>query len=153
MNGTVDPKSRLGALIGHWTGTDTIAETRWGPGGETQAECHVQWVLGRTWLAIDQIDRRDGKVVVEAHAMLTWDRDASSYAMLWFDNFGFVPPSCATGEWDDGRLVLVRTSPRGMARHIYDLSIENELATHLENSFDGGTSWSTVAMGRYNRVE
>jgi hypothetical protein len=53
-----------------------------------------------------------------------------------FDGFGFVPPSFARGDWTPSGLVLIRTSPRGMARHSFRVVADGGLSIALENSFD-----------------
>ena len=109
-------------------------------------------MLGDFWLALDHGQRRNGKTIFEAHARLTWDVETSQYAMAWFDSFGFVPPSLARGDWIGSDLVLIRTSPRGMARHTFTFTGVDVLATRVENSFDGGATWSVVMTGNYRRM-
>jgi hypothetical protein len=109
--------------------------------------------LGGFWLALDHKQRRNGETIFEAHARLTWDADAAQYVMAWFDGFGFVPPSLARGDWVGSDLVLIRISPRGMARHTFSTAIEGVLAMRVENSFDGGATWSLVMTGHYRRTD
>lgn len=109
--------------------------------------------LGGFWLALDHKQYRNGETVFEAHARLTWDAEAAQYVMAWFDGFGFVAPSLARGDWTGSDLVLIRTSPRGMARHTFSVGDQCALATRVENSFDGGVTWSAVMTGHYRRAD
>lgn len=153
MPALTDQHRRLATLAGHFAGRDEVAATKWGPGGAADADLVLQPTLGGAWLALDHVQRRGGAVIFEAHGRLTWDTETSDYAMLWFDSFGFVPPSAARGNWTDTGLVLVRASPRGMARHTLALREEGRrLTAVLENSFDAGASWSPVMTGDYRRV-
>ncbi|WP_315836375.1 DUF1579 family protein [Bradyrhizobium prioriisuperbiae] len=143
---------RLAALSGRFVGTDHVAPTQWGLGGAADAELSASLTLEGFWLTLDHVQRRDGKAIFEAHARITWDTETSDYAMAWFDSYGFVPPALARGDWTGSDLVLIRTSPRGMARHSFRVAGEDGLSTVVENSFDGGASWSLVMAGKYRRV-
>ncbi|WP_424628693.1 DUF1579 family protein [Bradyrhizobium sp. SYSU BS000235] len=151
MPSLTDHHRRLAALSGRFVGSDDVAPTQWGPGRTADAELSGAMTLGGFWLALDHTQHRDGETIFEAHARLTWDAEAAQYVMAWFDGFGFVPPSLARGDWVGSDLVLIRTSPRGMARHIFSPT-EDSLATQVENSFDGGATWSMVMTGRYRRA-
>jgi Protein of unknown function (DUF1579) len=152
MPSLTDHHLRLASFAGRFVGRDNVAATQWGPGGFADAELTGALTLGNLWLALDHVQRRDGSALFEAHARMTWDTETSEYAMAWFDGFGFVPPSFARGQWTESGLTLVRSSPRGMARHTFRFADEDRLAIALDNSFDNGVTWLPVMTGDYQRA-
>ena len=142
----------LGALAGEWLGEETIATTRWGQGGPAIGRVSARFSLGGKALLLDYREERDGKLALQAHAVLVAQQEPGEYALYWFDSYGFAPSQPATGHWDGKRLVFLRSSQRGQTRHIYEWVVDGVYRLVLESSFDGGVNWERVMEGEYRRV-
>lgn len=143
----------LAALVGEWAGVESIATTRWGPGGAATGRTSARFDLGGKVLLQDYREERDGKLALQAHAVFVAGQEPGEYALYWFDSYGFVPSQPAVGHWDGRRLVFLRTSPRGQTRHIYEMPADGLYRLALESSFDGGVNWEPVMQGEYRRIE
>ena len=142
----------LAALSGGWIGDETIMTTRWGQGGPATGRVYARFDLGGKVLLLDYGQERDGKLALQAHAVLVAQAEPGEYALYWFDSYGFTPSQPATGHWDGKRLVFLRTSQRGQTRHIYEWAGDGLYRLVLESSFDGGVRWERVMEGEYRRV-
>lgn len=145
-------RDTLEFLIGHWTGEEQVATTRWGQGGPATAEVDARMALGGKAVAIDYREQRDGKPALQAHAVIVPGTDHDAFQLFWFDSYGFVPTAPAPGHWDGQRLTFLRSSPRGQTRHVYTPEGDGAYALTLESSFDGGVTWEAVMSGRYRRA-
>jgi hypothetical protein len=141
----------LTKLVGEWTGEETIAASKWGPGGTAVATLFARLDLNGRALIQDYSAERDGKRWLAAHAVFVFDEPTSAYTLFWFDSLGFTPSQPAQGEWNGETLSFVRISPRGQTRHLYTFSRADEFGLRLESSFDGGSSWNLVMNGSYSR--
>jgi hypothetical protein len=146
------PSSILSRLAGEWQGDETIATTRWGQGGPARGHFNAGMQLNGRILVQDYREEREGKVVLQAHAVFVAEPDHDQYCLHWFDSYGFVPGTPAPGMWDGERLRFVRSSPRGQTRHSYAFEGDDAFTLKLESSFDGGVKWELVASGVYHRT-
>jgi len=144
--------NRLKLFVGHWTGEETIAASKWGLGGTALAEISSKLDLNDRALIQDYSADRDGKRWLAAHAVFLFDEPTESYNLFWFDSLGFVPAQPAPGKWNGENLSFVRVSPRGQTRHLYTFSSSDRYLLRLESSFDGGVTWALVMEGSYSRV-
>lgn len=142
----------LARLAGEWRGEETIASTRWGPGGPASAHVSARFDLGRRVLLQDYRQEREDRPSLQVHAVFVAGPEHDQYALYWFDSYGFAPAQPAPGHWDGQRLVFLRSSPRGQTRHVYELPDEDSYRLTLESSFDGGIRWEPVMQGIYRRI-
>lgn len=142
----------LARLAGEWVGEETVAATRWGPGGPATGHVTARLELNGRVLVQDYREERDGNTALQAHAVFVAEPDHDQYSLYWFDSFGFVPGTPAPGLWNGERLTFVRSSPRGQTRHVYAFENEDVFTLRLESSFNGGVSWELVMSGVYRRV-
>ncbi|HEU4604253.1 MAG TPA: DUF1579 family protein [Steroidobacteraceae bacterium] len=145
--------NRIALLAGDWTGEETIAASKWGPGGTAVAKISARLALNDRALIQDYSAERDGKHWLAAHAVFVFDEASSAYSLFWFDNLGFAPTQPAPGEWSGETLTFTRTSPRGQTRHLYTFQNGESYSLRLESSFDGGATWIPVMEGTYARVK
>lgn len=142
---------KLHALAGAWIGDEVLADTPWMPGGRAQSFVRAQLALGRFFLEQDYRQERDGQETFRAKALVTFDLDRNEYRLFWFDNLGFAPAEPAGGAWDGNTLTVLRKSPRALARHAITIRNAQEYEQIIENSWDGGVSWTPVMTGLYRR--
>jgi hypothetical protein len=152
MSSNPSPNS-LSLLAGTWTGVETIAASKWGPGGTAISKSSARLDLNQRVLIQDYSAERDGKHWLAAHAVFVFDEPTSAYGLFWFDSLGFVPGQPAPGQWDGETLSFTRVSPRGQTRHLYTLSAPDTYSLRLESSFDGGSTWNLVMDGIYSRTK
>ncbi|QNK03647.1 DUF1579 family protein [Dyella telluris] len=142
----------LARFAGEWVGEETLATTRWGPGGPATGYATARLQLNGRVLVQDYREERDGNTALQAHAVFVAEPDHDQYSLYWFDSFGFVPGTPAPGLWNGERLTFVRSSPRGQTRHVYAFENEDTFTLQLESSFNGGVSWERVMSGVYRRI-
>lgn len=143
----------LSAFAGHWSGTEQIAPTRWGPGGMATGHVASRLALGGSVLVQDYREERDGHPALQVHAVFVADKEPGRFTLYWFDSYGFVPQEPAVGHWDGSTLEFLRCSPRGRTRHVYQPVDARSYRLTLESSFDEGVSWEPVLDAQYTRVE
>jgi hypothetical protein len=146
------PINRLSLLSGNWSGTETIAASKWGPAGTAIATISGRLDLNQRALIQDYSAERDGKRWLSAHAVFLFDESVSAYSLFWFDSLGFTPTQPARGSWDGEALSFVRVSPRGQTRHVYTFPSHEHYRLRLDSSFDDGTTWNLVMQGAYSRA-
>ena len=142
----------LRALVGEWSGVETIAASKWGPGGEARAICTYRLALDGKALLHDYQAERDGKPWLSAHAVFAFDAQNDACSLFWFDSLGFIPAEGAAGAHAGDVIEFVRISPRGKTRHSYRLIDADHHRMTLHSSFDDGASWVLVMEGVYTRT-
>ena len=145
--------SLLGSLAGNWSGEETIAASKWGPGGTAIAKLKARLDLNGRALIQDYSAERDGKPWLAAHAVFVFDEPSAAYSLFWFDSLGFTPSQPAQGQWNGETLSFLRVSPRGQTRHLYTFPTSTQYRLRLESSFDAGSTWNLVMDGNYTRTE
>lgn len=141
-------KDFLASLQGDWLGEESIATTPWGAGGIALAKITNRPVFNGALLQ-DYNSTRDGKPWLSAHAVFIPQAENTAQ-LFWFDSFGFTPTEPASGNLtNEGKLEIIRRSPRGITRHTYCLLRPDSYSLSLESSFDNGSTWITVMNGRY----
>jgi hypothetical protein len=127
---------RLAGLAGAWEGTEELAPSPWSPGGTARAQMTLGVAAGG--FALVQDYRSDAGLT--GHGVFSVSGDEVLHH--WFDSFGFPVEAPARGGFEDGALVLERTSPRGTNRTTFSLA-GDELRQRVE--FNG----QTVAEATY----
>jgi len=145
------PGNYLHLLAGQWTGQETIAASKWGPGGTATATISARLDFDGRTLIQDYRAERDGKIWLTAHAVFVFNEATNKYSLFWFDSLGFAPTQPAIGEQDGHTLKFIRVSPRGQTRHIYSFKEPGTYHLKLESSFDDGVTWIHVMDGRYSK--
>lgn len=70
----------------------------------------------------------------------------------WFDSVGFAPESPGKGEWRDNSLHIERRTPRGIARHVWNVASEN-IRYAVSTRFAGEADFQDFIKGEYRRTE
>ncbi|CAN7243798.1 DUF1579 family protein [Mesorhizobium sp. LjRoot246] len=143
---------RLQALVGAWHGEEDLAATQWTDAGIATSEVVAQAEFGGLFVVQRYRQWRDGTVSFGAHSVFGFDQQNSVVTMHQFDSMGFVPTSPASGTWDGNTLTLLRSSPRGAARVIYDFDGSDSCRTRLQFQPVGSDAWQEMVSGVYRRV-
>lgn len=72
--------------------------------------------------------------------------------ILWwfFDSHGY-PPEPARGGWQDGELIMHKTTPRGMAEHRFSAA-GGQLSYRIRTKIDDSAEWGDFLSGSYRRI-
>jgi len=151
MPKVTDQHRKLYALTGDWEGTETIAESPWGPAGTAIGKLHIRTDLNGFFVLQDYIQEKERKVTFSGHGIFGYDLEAGNYTWYWVDAMGFVPDAPARGKFEGDTLKLEKVTPRGSARYGHRLEGKNAYHFTIENSFDQGKSWQTFLTAAYRR--
>jgi uncharacterized protein DUF1579 len=151
MPKVTDLHRKLYALTGDWEGTETMAESPWGPAGTAIGKLHIRTDMNGFFVLQDYIQEKERKVTFSGHGIFGYDLEAGNYTWYWVDSMGFVPDSPARGKFEGDTLKLEKVTPRGSARYAHRLEGKNSYHFTIENSFDQGKSWQTFLTAAYRR--
>ncbi|QND48608.1 DUF1579 domain-containing protein [Rhizobium lusitanum] len=143
---------RLSAFAGAWEGEEHVAGSAWAKEGKATARLTAECLFGGFFVEQRYVQTRDGKTSFESRNIFGFDDADQAYKLYQFDTVGFVPPSPAAGEWVGHELALMKTSPRGAQRTLFQF--ENEDCYRMGVSFSpaGSDTWQEVVSGVYRRV-
>ncbi len=139
----------LEPFLGVWRGSGEIAPNPWGG----QGPCHGSWSFrfdaGRHAVIHDYEERRADGSAFAGHGV--WCTHEDDLLWFWFDSYGFPPLDPARGGWRDGRLALVKSTPRGQGRSVW--TCDGRRLTYLvEAKPTGETTFARVMSGAFERV-
>lgn len=155
MQGMPEPNERhrrLHQLAGTWVGNETLGPSPSGPPGEAVGR-FTMWVgVDGLFVLHDYHQEKDGRVVYRGHGIFGWDEQKREYAWYWVDSMGVVPPSPSRGQWRDDTLTFEH-EPLGDRRGRYTFTFRgpDSFVFTIENSQDGGVTWSRFLEGTYGR--
>jgi len=148
----LDEHRRLAAFAGEWTGEETVFASRWVEGGQAISRVSARMDLDGFYLIQDTRQTRDGKESFATHGVFTFDREDRLYKLFWHDSLGYFAQSPASGGWKDQRLTLIRSSLRGIARHVYEIVDADTYTMKIQYSPDA-EGWADVLTGVYKRAK
>jgi len=145
-----DAHRRLEPLVGHWTGTETVAPHPGDPEGATaQADVRNRASLGGFIVVQDYVQSRGGEVHFGGHGVFS--HDGQKYQLHWWDLMG-SPPDIFSGDFEGDVLKLQSATAMGHARCSFDLSQSDGYAFTMEMSQDG-KDWFAFMQGAYARAD
>ena len=143
---------RLKALVGEWTGEETLHPMPWQPDKvAVTSRISSRLDLDGFFLITDHQQTRDGRVSYRGHGIFGWDSRKQRYTMHWFDVMGVDPGPPSMGTWEGNKLCFQHQHHMGHSRYTYEFEGEGPYTFTLEVSQDG-ESWSPFLTGRYRRV-
>ncbi len=146
-----DPHKRLEALVGEWTGPETVHPAPWDPaGGQAVGEVVNSWILDGFAVMQQYAQIRNGTRNFAGHGVFWYDPAADEYGMTWWDTMG-GSASHFRGRFDGDRLVLVSDMPQGgYCRSVFDIGTPGRYSFLMEVSPDG-EQWAPAMEGAYER--
>jgi len=143
-----DAHKKLAALIGDWSGGETLHPSPWDPsGGSASARVVNRWVVDGFAVVQEYEQRRGGKVAFRGHGVFWFDAVKDQYVMHWWDSMGGAGGEYRGG-FDGGVLTLGAAMPQGgQARTSFDLSQPGAYAFAMEVSPDG-MRWQPAMTGK-----
>ncbi|HLK14226.1 MAG TPA: DUF1579 family protein [Fimbriimonadaceae bacterium] len=141
---------KLDFMIGEWKGKQTFYI---GNGREMvgDASDHAEWAVGKRFVEEHLSTSLTGRPATDTRHMLAYDPRADQYVAYWFNDTSPLP-LVLTGKLNDGKLVLLTTSPSGghnQLRFTYDGSTHNELSLTFEMETSG--VWQTQFKTVYSK--
>ncbi|RYZ32504.1 MAG: DUF1579 domain-containing protein [Propionibacteriaceae bacterium] len=137
-------------LLGSWSGTEEQHASPFAPAARARVMLTFKQDLAGTAVVQDYRQVRDDGDELLAHGVVLADADRPAAVLWWlFDSVGH-PPEVAHGTWADGRLALVRTTPRGSAHHTF--TVEGERLAYAIDLELTGQPRTPFLRGRYERV-
>jgi hypothetical protein len=140
---------KLEALIGDWSGDETMHPTPWDPeGGPAKGKYKVRGDLGGYGIVQEYVQKRGGKVTYQGHGVMGYDPQSQSYVWHWSDSMGGVPTEVTRGQWTGNKLVFQHASPMGHQRYTYTFNRDKSIGFSIESSQDG-SQWAPFMTGKY----
>lgn len=144
-------KKLITALVGTWTGDETMHPTPWDQkGGKAKGIYKVKAALGGFGVVQEYAQKRGGKPSYEGHGVLGYDAQANCYLWHWSDSMGGVPNQVIKGTWEGDTMTFQAACEHGHSRYTYKFVKKNVLDFAIEMSQDG-QQWAPFMNGRYLR--
>ncbi|MCP2164131.1 DUF1579 family protein [Goodfellowiella coeruleoviolacea] len=141
----------LTALVGRWAGEEELAASPWA--AATTATAEVSYRVGLNGFAVIQEyqqRRSDGGGLV-GHGVFTVDPTTGDTLWYGFDSYGYPPDAPARGGWQEDSLILTKTTPRGVAKHVFTLS-DDHLRHHIDIRMGDSAEFVPFMRASYGRV-
>jgi len=144
--------TKLLELVGSWIGEEMLSPSPSGPGGAALGRFTMKADVDGFFVLQDYIEEKDGRTIYRGHGIFGWDEQHKNYAWYWVDSMGSVPASPSRGHWEGSALTFEHT-PVGdqRGRYTYTFLAADRLRFEIENSRDGGKTWTKLMEGVYRR--
>lgn len=140
---------KLEALIGDWSGDETMHPMPWDPtGGPAKGSYKVRAAAGGFGVVQDYVQKRGGQVSYTGHGVLGYDAKENCYLWHWSDSMGGVPNQVTRGQWTGNKLVFQACCEQGHSRYTYVFKKDGSIDFAIECSQDG-QQWAPFMNGRY----
>lgn len=148
MAATTDPRDRLEAFVGDWTGHLKIMPSPQFPDGEEgSSRIRHQANLDGLFVVCDY--ENEGGYC--AHGILGFDRHIEQFYFYWFDSTGSAAGGGpALGTWEDDALVLEHKAHVNHDRFTFRFLNPDEYTVDVEGSKDG-ENWDHILHERFTR--
>jgi len=111
--------NEMSFLVGTASGPETVAASTWSPAKRGRSTVTAAAELDDGVLVQRVADEFDDGSHFAGLNVFTLDPETAEILCYGFDTYGFPPDPPARGSWQDGELVLERTTPRGSARIVF----------------------------------
>jgi hypothetical protein len=141
----------LKKLEGKWEGKEKLSPSPWGPGGEAVGKYTGRMDVDGFFLVQDYVEEKEGKVVFRGHGIFGWDAGDKKFTWYWVDSMGQPPAAASRGDWKGDTLTFESSSAHGKGRYTFRFEGDRTYHFRLENSFDGGKTFTQLMEGTYHR--
>ena len=144
---------QLHRLAGEFAGEETMLPSPWGPGGKATGRYSCRVDIDGMFLLQDYVQEKEGRVSYRGHGVFGYDPQRACVTWYWVDSFGMPPAAPSRGNWD-GDTIRFEHEPQGdqRGRYTYAFQGDDRFTFTIENSHDGGKTWSTFMEAHYERV-
>jgi hypothetical protein len=141
---------KLHVFAGRWVGDEVMHPSPMGPGGAATGEMNARVDVDGFFVISDYVQRKTGGSGYKGHGVYGYDAHAGEYTWYWVDSMGF-PSVPSRGKWVGDTLTFESSHPNGKGRYIYRWEGTDTHHFRIENSFDGGATWTTFMEATYRR--
>ena len=146
-----DAHKKLAALVGEWTGDETLHPSPWDPsGGGARAQVTNRWIADGFAVLQEYEQSRDGQVTFRGHGVFWFDPRTEEYVMHWWDSMGGTAGEYR-GRFDGDRLVLGAAMPQGGHSRTSWLLTGPDAHDFLMEVSPDGEAWMPAMEGQYQR--
>ena len=143
---------KLAAMVGEWTGEETMHPSPWDPkGGTATSRTSTRLELDGFFLLTDYVQKRGGRVSYQGHGVVGWDARQERFTLYWFNSMGIDPGAPALGIWEGNVLRFQHQHDMGHSRYTYTFDSPDSYTFTLEHSPDG-QEWMMFLQGTYKRA-
>lgn len=143
--------TEMSFLVGTANGPETVAASAWSPAKHGRSTVTAAAEVDDVVLVQRVDDRFDDGSHFAGLNVFTLDPETAEILCYGFDMYGFPPDPPARGSWQDGELVLERTTPRGSARIVFAPS-SNGYTWRKDFRPDAEHEWQPVATAALLRA-
>jgi hypothetical protein len=144
-------------MLGNWTGVEQQAASAWAPATTARAMIVFKLDVNDQIVVQDYRHVEADRTEFTGHGVFMIDSSdvmspASRTPILWwfFDSYGH-PPEAARGAWQNGELIMRKTSPRGIAEHRFTVD-GGQLSYRIRVKIDDTAEWEDFLSGNYRRI-
>ena len=96
----------------------------------------------------------DNRTTYTGHGVFGVDPATQEATWYWVDSMGYPPPSPARGRWEGETLALIGRDDKNQIHGRYTFAFEStdRIRFSIENTRDGGKTWSTFLEALYTRT-
>jgi hypothetical protein len=146
-----DAHKKLAALVGEWSGSETLHPSPWDPaGGTATATVTNRWIVDGFAVVQDYEQRKNGKVTFRGHGVFWVDPATQEYVMHWWDSMGGVG-GAYRGSFDGDVLMLGAAMPQGGHSRTSWSIADGDAHTFLMEVSPDGQTWHPAMEGRYTK--
>jgi hypothetical protein len=142
---------KLHQLAGTWLGEEKMHPSEWSPGGTAKGKYVMRVDIDGFFVIQDYEQERDGQITYRGHGIHSWDDKQRTYVWYWVDSMGSIPETPARGQWQGNTLTLEQSGDH-MGRYTHEFIGNDRILFKIENSPDGGKTWTTFMQGDYRRA-
>jgi hypothetical protein len=146
---------RMQRLAGTWVGEEKMHPSPWGPGGTRMGRNDYRVVCDGFHLAGDYEQTDSGKTTYTGHSIFGVDPSTQETIWYWVDSMGYPPASPARGRWEGDALALIGRNEKNEIHGRYTFAFEgaDRFRFSIENTRDGGKTWSTFMDATYQKTK
>jgi hypothetical protein len=144
-------------LLGNWTGIEQQAASPWAPPTSARAMIVFKLDVGGQVVLQDYRQVRADAEEFSGHGVFMIDNaevisPATPKPILWwfFDSYGY-PPQPAHGGWQNGELIMQKTTPRGAAEHRFAVT-DDQLSYRIRLRLNDSAQMEDFLSGTYRRI-
>jgi len=144
-----DALGKISFLQGDWTGKQ-VFNTNGGPATVGEATDRVELGIAGKYICEMLSTTLPGRKPTDTRHFISYDRQTGKYTAWWFNDTSYHP-TALTGEFADGKLVLMSdsTAPGPVLRATYESPSEDKLTFLLE--MKDGDKWTSLFLTTYSK--
>jgi hypothetical protein len=142
-------------LAGTWVGEEKMHPSPWSPGGTRTGRYDHRIICDGFFVAGDYLQMDANKTTYTGHAVFGVDPATQETTWYWVDSMGVPPASPARGRWEGDTLALIGRDSNDQIHGRYTFAFvgPERIRFSIENTRDGGKSWSTFLEAEYTRTK